>query len=434
MSILEISILSIPLIIILLSLALMPLIAPKFWHKNETKIFLVISAISIVSIYGILSKANHILKDAIIDDYLPFIIMLFTLYLLSHGIHIKLKSGSNTKANIIFLGCCSLFSSIIGTTGASMLFLRPFLEMNKDRYYKTHLMIFFIFLVSNIGGLLTPLGDPPLLLGYLHGIDFSWEFKNIFFYWFSYILICLLILYVIDRIMLKKEETKHHLIKRKFSIEIGGWLNIVLIFLTVFVLFFDFKDINVNIPCACNCVVPHICIKNVILLIFCAISLYKGRENNEKIDFAPFKEVARTFLVIFIAIAPVLFILNENSDAIHGYITDMSNGGDGSIVYFWLCSVASSFLDNAPSYLLFFNMAGGDPEELMNIYPNVLKAISISSVVMGAMTYIGNAPNMMVKSIADKKGIKMPSFIGYIGWSSLIILPISLIVSFILGR
>ncbi len=289
-------------------------------------------------------------------------------------------------------------------------------------------------MVSNIGGLLTPLGDPPLLLGYLHGIDFSWELKNIFIYWLGYLVVCLFALYVIDRIILKKENLEHHLVNRKFSIEIGDWLNVVLIISTVFVLFFDFKDFGLHIPYLCDCVVPHMCIKNTILVIFCLISIYKGRNAGEKVDFAPFGEVARTFFVIFIVIAPVLFILNSNSDMIHKYILDMSNGSDGSMIYFWLCSLASSFLDNAPSYLLFFNMAGGNPQELMYVYTDVLRAISISSVVMGAMTYIGNAPNMMVKSIAIKRGIKMPSFIGYMLWSSAIILPVSFVMSWILAK
>ncbi len=433
MGILEIIVLSIPLVIVLSSLAFMPLIAPKFWHKNESVIFSILSAISIISVYSLISDANHLLKHVLIDDYLPFIIMLFTLYMLSHGIHIKLNAPSDTFSNIIFLGSCSLFSSLIGTTGASMLFLRPFLEMNKNRKHKSHLLIFFIFLVSNIGGLLTPLGDPPLLLGYLHGIDFLWEIKNLFFYWLFYIFICFFIFYFLDSYFLKKEDGINLLNNYKISIKIKGWGNIILILLTVFVLFFDFKNVNLK-TYFCDCIVPGMCIKNIILLIFCLISYINGHNAKEKTDFGPFKEVAKTFLVIFIVIAPVLFILNQNSDAIHKYIIDISDGVDGSSVFFWLCALASSFLDNAPSYLLFFNMAGGNSQELMYVYPNILKAISISSVVMGSMTYIGNAPNMMVKSIADKKNIKMPSFIGYIIWSSIIILPISFIVSYIIGK
>ncbi|MBQ9335034.1 MAG: sodium:proton antiporter [Alphaproteobacteria bacterium] len=413
----EYGVLTFPLVFVLLSLAVMPLIAPKFWQKWENTAFAVISVISILSLYSIMPEANHILKETLIDDYLPFIIMLFTLYILSHGIHIQIRAASHTETTIIFLACSSLFSSLIGTTGASMLFLRPFLEINKDRQYKSHLIIFFIFLVSNIGGLLTPLGDPPLLLGYLHGIDFFWEIKHLFGYWFIYLAICLGILYVIDKIVLKKEALEHHLRERKFSLEITGWTNVTLILVTVIVL-----AIEINIY-----------IKDIILLLFCGISLYASRTKSAKIDFAPFGEVARTFLVIFIVIAPVLFILNTNSDEIHKYIIDMSNGTDGSKIYFWLCSLASSFLDNAPSYLLFFNMAGGNPQELMYVYPNVLSAISVSSVVMGAMTYIGNAPNMMVKSIATKKGIKMPSFIGYMLWSCVVILPISYVVSYIIA-
>ena len=342
--------------------------------------------------------------------------MLFTLYALSHGIHIKLRAHSDTLSNIVFLACCSLFSSVIGTTGASMLFLRPFLEMNKGRNNKSHLIIFFIFLVSNIGGLLTPLGDPPLLLGYLHGIDFFWELRNLFPYWIGYLVTCLAILYIVDKIALRKENVELALERRKFSIKIGGYLNICLIIATVCVLGFEI----------------NIYLKDILLLSFCGFSLYRNRQIGEKIDFAPFWEVARTFLVIFIVIAPVLFILNIHSDSIHKYILSISNGGDGAMVYFWLCSLASSFLDNAPSYLLFFNMAGGNPEELMYVYPKILTAISISSVVMGSMTYIGNAPNMMVKSIANRKGIAMPSFVGYMLWSFVIIFPISYIIAHLL--
>ena len=416
MSFAEIAILSMPLCITLLSIAFMPLIAPQLWQKSEIYFFAIISTISILSLYSIIPEANHILKDALIDDYLPFIIMLFTLYILGHGIHIKLKSSSTTFSNIIFLACCSLFSSIIGTTGASMLFLRPFLEMNKDRKHKAHLIMFFIFLVANIGGLLSPLGDPPLLLGYLHGIDFFWELKHLLPYWLGYLVISLFILFVVDKIILRKENLEHDLSNRKLSIKINGWLNVCLILATVCILSLEIS----------------IYIKNSILLIFCGVSFCRNKKIGEKIDYSPFGEVARTFLVIFIVIAPVLYILNSNSDAIHKYVIDMSNGSDGTIIYFWLCSLASSFLDNAPSYLLFFNMVGGNPQELMHVYPNVLTAISISSVVMGAITYIGNAPNMMVKSIAVKKGIKMPSFIGYMLWSCLTILPFSYIISTIL--
>lgn len=428
MSIFEILILSMPLVIVLLGLALMPLIAARFWSKNEIRVFLVLCVVSIASVCSFIPNASGLYRHILIEDYVPFIIMLFTLYTLSHGIDIQLNAIPSTLFNICFLGASSLFSSIIGTTGASMLFLLPFIKVNNVRKHKSHLLIFFIFLVSNIGGLLTPLGDPPLLLGYLHGIEFSWQLKNLFSYWLFYTMVCLAVFYIIDTHLLKKEGAipTHN---AKLSIKISGWFNIFLIFLAAFVIFWEFGNINITN----NYTIPGAFVKNAILLTLCLLSYSRGLRQKKKIDFAPFKEVARTFLVIFIVIAPVLFVLNQNSDEIHKYIVKASNGSDGSYIFFWLCSLTSSFLDNAPSYLLFFNMAGGNPQELMCVYPGVLKAISISSVVMGAMTYIGNAPNMMVKSIADKCKIKMPSFIGYMGWSFIIILPISLIVSYIIS-
>ncbi len=416
---LEIVILCLPLALVLLSLALMPLLATKFWHKNEVKALSITAVISICLSFILIENATSVLHDAVIEDYIPFIITLFTLYFLGHGIHIKLKSSSSSMANVSFLGVCSVFASLIGTTGASMLFLRSFLEMNRERKNKSHLVIFFIFLVSNIGGLLTPLGDPPLLIGYIHGVDFFWMSQNLFSSWFLYVAICLLLLFIIDKIILRKEITK--LNDKKFSVNITGWLNISLIIGAIVVL-----SANLKIDYS-------IFIKSFILLVFCGISYVNSKsKQQEKIDFTPFKEVAITFLVIFVVIAPVLFILSTHTKSIQELISNLSNGTHSSVVYFWLCGLTSSFLDNAPSYLLFFNMAGGNANELMNVTPSILKAISISSVVMGAMTYIGNAPNMMVRSISKKHGINMPSFLGYMLWSCLVILPISFLMSFIL--
>jgi Na+/H+ antiporter NhaD/arsenite permease-like protein len=434
----------------------MPLIYPTFWHRFEFPALFGIAGISVILTFSLIHNAFPIFKHVLIEDYVPFIIMLFTLYTLSHGIHINIKAKPSTINNVIFLGICSFFASVIGTTGASMLFLRPFIAMNNSRKNKAHLIIFFIFLVANIGGLLSPLGDPPLLLGYLHGVDFFWCAQNLSGVWTFYVISCLGILYFIDRFIMKKEEDRHlaearsiheqfegatmaknHNISNisnnqpndssygttsklfedegfckraivhtneQFSIKITGFLNIFLVILTVFVLFFDFNMI----------------FKNILLLVFCGISLrnHKG----PKIDFAPFKEVALTFFVIFVVIAPVVFMLTQLSDEISKHMS-------GATSYFWSCGIASSFLDNAPSYFLLFNMAGGKANELMFGYPDILRAISISSVVMGAMTYIGNAPNMMVRSFAIKHGFKMPSFLGYMLWSFAIILPLSLIVS-----
>ncbi|MDR0942028.1 MAG: sodium:proton antiporter [Holosporales bacterium] len=426
MSIFEIIILSLPLVVVLLSIAFMPLITPKFWRKYETIWLLIISVVSIISTYKIIPSANQIIKHSLLDDYLPFIIMVFTVYVLSSGIRIQMTSSACSIANIVFLVCGGFLASFIGTTGASVLLLPPFLEMNKNRVHKTHLIVFFIFLVANIGGMLTPLGDPPIFFGYLHGVDFSWPLINLFPYWLGYTVSCLCILYVIDKVMLKKEESLAFLEKQKFSIKINGWLDIILLALTVFVLFVDFEcEINI-----CGLSVSSVFIRNLTLLIFAGTSICSRGKNS--INLTPCAEVAKIFLAIFIVITPVLFILNENTETIRAYVESVSRGSSSVPLYFWFGAITSSFLDNTPSYLLFFNIAGGNAQSLMHAYPNILTAISVSTVVMGAMTYIGNAPNLMIRSIAEGKGIKMPSFIGYMALSCLIILPISFVAALLM--
>jgi Na+/H+ antiporter NhaD/arsenite permease-like protein len=414
LSVLGVVALSSPLVFLLLSLAILPLVASKFWAKYENSVLVALSLASIILSIIMLKDTAHILKHTIINDYISFIITLFVLYTLSHGIRIDLKCPPTSLANIVLLLVFSIFSSIIGTTGASVLFLRPFLQINEARQNKAHLVIFFIFLVSNIGGILSPLGDPPLFLGYLHGVDFTWEIKNLSACWGVYTALCLGVLFCIDSIFVKGEDKKIFAMKKKISIQIKGGFNGGLLLLAIIILFS-----NIGIP---------VLLKNILLLIICFISyLFEGR-HGRKIDVGPFKEVAGTFLAIFIAMAPVLAILSDNSDVIHGYISDVSKIANEPTIYFWMCSLASAFLDNAPSYLLFFNMAGGDGQDLMRTCPEILKAISVSAVVMGSMTYIGNAPNMLVRALSLQNGVRMPSFIAYILWSSLIILPISMII------
>ncbi|MDR1488163.1 MAG: sodium:proton antiporter [Holosporales bacterium] len=395
-----------PLVVVLLLLTFAPLLFENFWRKYEKKFLFTTTAIAVVTTVLIVKgESKNLFYHTMIEDYVPFIITLFTLYILSTGISLKLNAKSTTLNNIIFLFVCSIFASLIGTTGASMVFIKPFLDMNKNRKYKAHLVVFFIFLVSNIGGLLTPLGDPPLLLGYLHGVNFFWCLKNLFSSWVFYVFSCLLVLGVIDSFILKKEKVVQKArITNKICLGESSVFNFLCILFSAFVLFYDIKYTT------------------LILLIMSFISILKRKE---KIDFAPFKEVALTFFTIFMVIAPVIFLLKEYNESI-------SKICNGPVSYFWLCGSASSLLDNALSYLLFFNISGGDVQELMKNFPDVLKAISIGSVVMGAMTYIGNAPNMMVRSIAIKNKTKMPSFLGYVGWSIVIILPLSVLMCFVL--
>jgi Na+/H+ antiporter NhaD/arsenite permease-like protein len=437
-------------------LAVMPLIASRFWKKHEWTVLLSIALISVVCTYVKLPNFKEVMYHSLVDDYLPFIIMVFTLYVLSNGIHVKIKASSSTLTNTIFLGVGNIFASLIGTTGASVLLLHSFLAINKGRQHKTHLVIFFILTMANIGGMLTPLGDAPILLGYLHGVDFEWSLVKLFPIWFVSTAICMACFYLIDKFFLRKErehidteaistqvvdevntvltdEAVDELSQecdgksnRRFSISISGLGNVTLLLLTVVTLFVEFQDLIIG-----SITISHMLIRNMLLLTFAAISLFTRKCND--IDFSPFSDVAKTFLVIFITIAPVVSILDINSDRIHALFMQMTDETNVASVYFWICSITSAFLDNAPSYLLFFNIAGGDANALMSAYPNILVAISSSSVIMGAITYIGNAPNLIVRSIAEKRGIKMPSFIEYMAWAGAIILPIGVILTLLIG-
>ena len=417
-----------PMILVLFSLAFLPLIVPKFWEKHEIKLLSIITLFSFIADLTYIPHPSRLINHAILQDYLPFIIMLFTLYTLSNGINIKVDAKPSTLGNIIFLVIGGAISSLIGTTGSAMLLIKPFLAFNKKRKVKQHLIIFFIIIIANIGGILTPLGDPPLLLGYLNGIDFSWLLIHMYKYWFFYILLCLSIFYVIDKIVLSKDESAREEIKyydKSISISIDGILNIILLIFTALILFINL-NLKINIG---GIEVSSIYVKDSILIIFSGLSLKLRNKNIEEINFKPFIEVARTFFIIFIVLAPVLYVMRHNTDSIHKFLDSISNDGKNiPTAYFSLCSLASAFLDNAPSYLLFFKMSGCTAKELMTTNSQILIAISVSSVVMGSLSYIGNAPNMMVKNIAVNSKIKMPSFVAYCLYSSLIVIPISYIL------
>lgn len=414
-----------PMILVLSSLAFLPLILPKFWEKYEIRLLSVISILSVVADLTYIPHANRLISHAIFQDYLPFIIMLFTLFTLSNGINITVDAKPSTFGNIVFLVIGGALSSLIGTTGSAMLLIKPFLTFNKKRQLKQHLVIFFIIIIANVGGILTPLGDPPLLLGYLNGIDFTWLLIHMYKYWFFYILLCLIIFYVIDTVILSKDENAREEIKnydKPTSISIDGILNIILLVLTALILF---MNLNLKISIG-GLEVSSIYVKDSILLLFSGLSLRLRNKNIEEINFKPFIEVARTFLVIFIVLAPVLYLMQHNTNSIHKFLDSISNDGKNiPTAYFLLCSLASAFLDNAPSYLLFFKMSGCTAKELMTSSSQILTAISVSSVVMGSLSYIGNAPNMMVKNISVNNKIKMPSFVAYCLYASAIIIPIS---------
>jgi Na+/H+ antiporter NhaD/arsenite permease-like protein len=473
---------------ILLSIALFPLLAPKFWHHHFGKIsalWAVLFAAPFLFAYG--GEALHEILHIYIADYIPFIILLWALFTVAGGIYIKGSLWGSPTSNSILLVLGTVIASWVGTTGASMLLIRPMLRMNKARKNKVHLVVFFIFLVSNIGGALTPLGDPPLFLGFLHGVPFFWTF-NLFPPMLFVSVALLVIFFIFDTIMYRREGLagthairdidvdldddhsgsivieeeftgspgKSKLKKEKLAIE--GLVN--LIFLAGIVggvLFSGYVKIGTLNILGVHTPIEFV-VRDVFLVLMGLLSLRftekQIRKGNE-FSWFPIQEVAILFAGIFMTIIPALKMLQAGA---HGHLAFIIEAVKNPAQYFWITGTLSSFLDNAPTYLTFFNTALGSlelteaqiaealryshsvlaqhgfAEELiqkMETFSPFLLAISCGAVFFGANTYIGNAPNFMVKSIAEENNIKMPSFFGYMIYSILILVPLFVLTSFI---
>jgi Na+/H+ antiporter NhaD/arsenite permease-like protein len=405
----------IPFVLLLLSIAFIPLLNKHWWDKNYYIVTIVL-ALVIVVYYLINGSFSYIAVS--IEDYVKFISLLASLYVVSGGIFISIKGASTPLKNVALLSAGTVLANIIGTTGASMLLIRPYINVNKLRITNFHI-VFFIFIISNAGGALTPIGDPPLFLGYLKGIPFFWIIGKIFFQWLLVMILILAVFYLFDIINFKKqpltlqeEEEKTH-----EKIEIKGLSNLI---------FFAVIIVSVFIT-------EPLFLREAIML-FSAFLSYKitNKEIHTRnhFDFLPIKEVAWLFLGIFVTMTPALELLSHHSKELN--ITSPTS-------FYWMTGLLSSLLDNAPTYLTFLTAAMGLFDLNIHNVPDVLNfiaehhyhviAISLSAVFFGAMTYIGNGPNFMVKSIADSRHVKAPGFLGYIFKYSLpILLPIYFIV------
>lgn len=417
------------------SLAFLPLVATHFWEAHYGKVALVWSLITIYylgDVFG-LSIAQHEVFHTLFLHYLPFVIMIGALYTISGGIHIEVESAATATVNTTLLTIGTLLAGWIGTTGAAMLLIRPLLHINKNRQNRVHLMIFFIFLVANIGGALTPLGDPPLFLGYLSGVSFFWPTQHLILPMLAIALPLLALFFVLDTYFLTKEKTV--LKKTSVKVTIQGKLN-GFFFLGVIALVmmsglwnpsysFTVGDVSLEL----QNIVRDGGLVLLALLSWLCTPFYIHHANH--FSWEPLKEVCKLFFGIFMTIIPVIAILNMGTQGAMAPLISLVEvyGQPQNAMYFWLSGVLSSFLDNAPTYLVFFNMAGGDASVLMTSHSLTLVAISLGSVFMGAMTYIGNTPNFMVKSIAEIHGIPMPSFFAYMAWSVLILIPLFILLS-----
>ena len=438
----------IPFIGLLLSIAIIPLLAPLFWHRNFGKISAFWSLLFIFPFlyhYGI-SEALYHLLHVLLLEYIPFIILLLSLYTISGGIRLKGYLAGTPLINTLLIMIGTVLSSWMGTTGSAMLFIRPLLRANKRRKFKVHIIIFFIFLVANIGGSLTPMGDPPLFLGFLNGVSFFWTTKILFLPMLFVSIILLMIFYMIDSYYYKKEEFQfEYSINNNNPLILEGKINFILLLgVMLFVLLSGLWNSNYCF----TLMKVHLDLQNIVrdvslvVLAFISWKFTKPHIRNKNgFTWFPIQEVSKLFIGIFLTIIPAIAILNAGE---HGALKDIllmvqdDDGNNLNSAYFWITGVLSSFLDNAPTYLVFFNLAGTSTPEGMEIakylmyeIPTTLLAISLGAVFMGAMTYIGNAPNFMVKSIAEENKVRMPSFFGYILWSFIILVPIFMLVNII---
>lgn len=424
----------IPFIGMLLSIAIFPLIAGKWWEKKKQYIVILWSLLFLIP-FAVKYSAGvmgETLLDIVLNDYMTFIILLFGLFCVSGNIAIKGNFSGAPKVNVILLLIGTLLSSWIGTTGASMIMIRPIMRANAWRKRKVQIIVFFIFLVSNIGGCLTPVGDPPLLMGFMRGVPFFWSLHLLPVFILN-TAILLVVFFFLDRRAYRKDIAEGHapeLTAEKTTVRIEGIHNIIFIVMIVVAvilsgalsslpLFEKGVSLTENINLSTASVIE------VAIILLAAFLSMKTTKKDVRIEnqfsWAAIQEVAILFIGIFITMEPALLFLEA-----HG----ASLGLQHPWQMFWATGALSSFLDNTPTYLVFLTTAGtlgaatGITTSVGTIAPVMLKAISCGAVCMGANTYIGNAPNFMVRSMAEEGGVRMPSFFGYMAWSGSILIPV----------
>lgn len=432
----------IPFACMLLSIALLPLIAANIWHHHFGKISAFWAAsMAVPFIYAYKGLAIYEILHIILADYVPFIILLWALFTVSGGILLKgtLRGTPLVNTAIILIG--TLLASWMGTTGAAMLMIRPLLRANDYRKNKTFMVVFFIFLVANIGGALTPLGDPPLFLGFLHGVDFFWTL-NVLPHMLLAVGMLLVVYFIIDTYYYKKEKASVPDEGEKKPLRLVGTYNFIfLLGIVGAVLMSGVLDLGEVSTLGIHRSVQDWLRDGLLIAMGIGSLLSTPREVREENQFSwsPIIEVAYLFIGIFITMIPCLLLLKAGPK---GEFAFLINAVQKPVHYFWVSGMLSAFLDNAPTYLTFFNTAlgsfyGGMPEIdsvplLMTEKAVYLQAISCGSVFFGACSYIGNAPNFMVRSIASEAGTPMPSFFGYIlKYSLVFLIPTFMIVTFI---
>jgi len=422
---------------LLLCIALLPLKTLQFWHNNYGKVAVFWSAAVVFSlVYTLGGSAAVVLLNTILwGHYLPFICLIVTLFMISGGIHISVRAHGGPFTNMVWLVCGSLVANVIGTTGAAMLFLQPLIRMNSYRHYKAHLVIFFIFMVCNCGGCLTPIGDPPLFLGFLEGVPFSWPLIHLGKFFLIVIGALAILFFCVDWLVFRydKKALQAPPLPNHSWIHIQGRYNIAWLLLAISLIIIS--GLWCDSPRWAGLALADVIRDAGLLIIAGIVKLFTPSRIYESNHFSygPLKEVAILFAAIFITVTPVISLLHAGEGGPFAPLLKAlnPNGQPNNFHYFWLSGILSSFLDNAPTYLVFFHLAGGDVLRLTGELSSTLVAISCGTVFMGAMTYIGNAPNFMVKAIAEHAHVRMPSFFGYMVWSLIILVPMFVLMSWL---
>jgi len=433
---------ALPFLGMILSIAIFPLVLADFWSKHYGKVSAAWAAITLIGLgftlgFGVSLRALIIVM---FEQFFPFIFLLLSLFTITGGINLKGDLIGNPRLNTFILLIGAILASWLGTTGAAVLLIRPLISANNWRIHRVHTIIFFIFIVANIGGSLTPIGNPPLLMGFISKVPFFWPFTKLLAPTVISCFILLVVYFIIDSYFYNKETAKP-VSKTKSAISIDGGWNFFLLVGVVCAVLVSTKDWGIafylyHVPMPVSVLVGLLSLI-VITIISIKITRKETREAN-LFSWHPILEVGKIFAAIFICMAPLIAMLRAGADGPMKIIIDSlsSNGQPNNEMYYWLSGGLSAFLDSAPAYLVFFHTAaapafalGMTPHAYMtDVIPSTLLAITMGASFMGAITYIGNAPNMMIQAIAEDDGIKMPSFFGYMVWSVCILGPLFILM------
>jgi Na+/H+ antiporter NhaD/arsenite permease-like protein len=434
---------ALPFIGLLLSIALGPILSPRLWHAHYGKIAFMWSALTLAPLAAFhgAPMALEALANAVLGEYSSFIILLTALYVVAGGIIVTGRLRGTPLVNTTILALGTAMASLVGTTGAAMILIRPLLRANAARLHNVHVVVFFIFLVGNIGGALSPLGDPPLFVGFLHGVDFFWTATYL---WRPTVLTATLVLaaFIAVDVWCYRQDRRTLVVGEKppkpEPIRVRGLINLTLVALipAASVLSAMWRP-GISFSVYGGDLELQDVMRDVALVTITVASVVlTPEEHRERNGFTwePIIEVAKLFAGIFICSVPVMAMLEDGRagpfSGVLALMTDAA-GNPRNAVYFWMTGTLSAVLDNAPTYLVFFGLAGGDAERLMGEFASTLVAISTGAVYMGALTYIGNAPNFMIYAIAIERGVQMPSFFRYMIWSGVVLLPVFAIVTYV---